>query len=82
MIYFLSQTLGELMFFFASDRRCFHGRNMIKKLVGRAEDGASPHTVVVFFPSYQLPKTVTVTMLLLFVHVTLLCGKFLCNKLI
>ena len=38
---------------------------------------ASPRTAVVFFSSYKLPKTAKVTMLLLFGHVTLLCGKFL-----
>ena len=31
-----------------------------------------------FFSSHALPKTVTVTMLLLSCHVTLLCGTFLC----
>ena len=30
------------------------------------------------FSSYKLPKTVTVTTLLLFGPVTLLCGTFLC----
>ena len=38
---------------------------------------ASPRITVVYFSSYKLPKTVTVTMLLLFGHVTLLCGTFL-----
>ena len=33
------------------------------------------------FSLYKLPKTVTVTTLLLFGHVTLLCGKFLFIKL-
>ena len=47
---------------------------------GRRTD-ASPHTAVVVFSSYKLPKTVTVTTLLLFGHVTLLCRKFLCIKL-
>ena len=36
---------------------------------------------VVFFSSYKLPKTVTVTTLLLFGHVTLLFGTFLFIKL-
>ena len=34
------------------------------------------------FSSYKLPKTVTVTMLLLFGHVELLCGTFLCIYLV
>ena len=34
-----------------------------------------------FFASYKLPKTITVTTLLLFDHVTLLCGTFLFIKL-
>ena len=34
-----------------------------------------------FFSSYKLPKTVTVTALLLFGHVTLICGTFLFIKL-
>ena len=38
---------------------------------------ASPCTAVVFFSLNKLPKTVTVTTLLLFGHVTLLCGTFL-----
>ena len=33
------------------------------------------------FSSYKLPKTVTVTTLLLLLHVTLHCGIFLCIKL-
>ena len=47
---------------------------------GRLTD-TSPRTAVDFFSSYKLPKTVTVTMLLLFGHVTLLCGTFLFIKL-
>ena len=38
---------------------------------------ASPRISAVFFSSYKLPKTFTVTTLLLFGHVTLLCGTFL-----
>ena len=41
---------------------------------GRRTDAA------VFFTLYKLPKTVTVTTLLLFGNVTLLCGTFLCIK--
>ena len=41
----------------------------------------SPRTAVVFFSSYKLPKTVKVTTLILFGHITLLCGKFLFIKL-
>ena len=46
--------------------------------VGRTDrrTDASPHISVVFFSSYKMPKTVTVTTLLLFGHVTLLCGTF------
>ena len=42
---------------------------------------ASPPTAVVFFSSYKLSKTVTVTMLLMFGPVMLLCGTSLCIKL-
>ena len=42
---------------------------------------ASPRTAVVFFSSYKLPKTVPVTTLPLFGHVTLLCGKCIYFKL-
>ena len=41
---------------------------------------ASPHISAVFFSSCKLPKTVTVTFLLLFGHGKLLCGTFLCIK--
>ena len=44
---------------------------------GRRTD-AAPHTAVGFFFPHKLPKTVTVSTLLLFGHVTLLCGTFLC----
>ena len=37
----------------------------------------SPYTIAVFFSSYKLPKTLTVTMLLLFGPVSLLCETFL-----
>ena len=37
----------------------------------------SPHITAVFFSSYELKKTLPVTMLLLFGPVTLLCGTFL-----
>ena len=37
----------------------------------------SPHITAVFFSSYELQKTLPVTMLLLFGPVTLLCGTFL-----
>ena len=37
----------------------------------------SPFIIVVFFSSHKLPKTLTVTTLLLFGHVTLLCVTFL-----
>ena len=45
-------------------------------MIGERTD-ASPRSAVVFFSSYKLQKTVTVTTLLLFGHVTLLCGKLL-----
>ena len=38
---------------------------------------AFPCTAVVLFSSYKLPKIVTVTVLLLFGLLTLLCGTFL-----
>ena len=38
---------------------------------------ASLHISAVFFSLYKLPETVTVTVLPLFGHVTLLCGTFL-----
>ena len=76
VIYFPSQTLSELKFF-ASDRRCFSAE--MWGGVGRTE--ASPRISAVLFSSYKLPKTVTVTTLLLFGQVTLLCGTFLCIKL-
>ena len=46
--------------------------------VGRIDmrTDSSPSTAVVCFSSYMLPKTVT--MLLVFGPVTLLCGTFLC----
>ena len=75
----LGQTLGELKSF-AGDRCCFSGRRRVGRMGGRTD--TSPHTSVVFFSSYKMPKTVTVTTLLLFGHVTSLCGKFLCIKLI
>ena len=40
-----------------------------------------PRTAAVFCSSYKLPKTVTVTMFLLYGSVTLLIGIFLCIKL-
>ena len=40
---------------------------------------ASPRISAVFFSSYKLPQTVTT--LILFRHVTSLCGTFLCIKL-
>ena len=43
---------------------------------GRRTD-TSPCTAAVFFPSYKLPKTVTVTTVLLFGQAVLLCGTFL-----
>ena len=39
---------------------------------------AAPHSCGIFSPSYKLPKIVIVTTLLLFGHVMLLCGTFLC----
>ena len=41
---------------------------------GQVEDGQEDR----HFSSYKLPKTVTVTTLLLFGPVMLLCGAFLC----
>ena len=52
---------------------------IVDRTGGRTD--ASPLISVVFFSLYNLPKTVTITMLLLFGHVTLLCGKFLFIKL-
>ena len=48
--------------------------------VGRTGGGtdSSPRIAAVFFSSYKWPKTVTVSTLLLFGPVMLLCGKFLC----
>lgn len=59
------------------------GRNVRKSLVGRTggRTDTSPRTALLLVFSYNLPKTVTVTTLLLFDHVTLLCGKFLFIKL-
>ena len=74
---FSSQTLGELKFL-DRDRRCFSGRGRVDRMDWRTN--ASPRISEVFFSSYKLPKTVTVTTLLLFGHVMLLCGKFLCIK--
>ena len=42
---------------------------------------ASPCTAAVFFSSYKLPVTLTVTTLLLFSSATLLCGTFVCFQL-
>ena len=47
--------------------------------VGRRGGGtnAAPHIYPVLFSLHKLPKTATITTLLLFGHVTLLCGTFL-----
>ena len=66
---------------FSSPTSKFFGRKCDKELVG-GTGGRTPCISMVFFSSYKLPKTVTVTTLLLFDYVTLLCGKFLCIKLI
>ena len=61
--------------FRACDSHCF--RAEMWRRVGRTDWGtdASPRISVVFFSSYKLPKTVTVTTLILFGHVKLLCGN-------
>ena len=71
------RMLSELKFF-AGDRRCFLGQKCDKVLVGQVGGQMILHIELwYFFTSYKLAKIVTVTMLLLFGHVTLLCGKFL-----
>ena len=55
---------------------------MCKEVVGRADGQTLVHIQLwYFFSSYKLPKTVTVTTLLLFGHVMLLCGKYIFIKL-
>ena len=48
-----------------------------KESIGQAGERTLLHISVVFFSSYKLPKTVTVTTLLFSGPVTLLCGTFL-----
>ena len=64
------------MLFFG--QKCDVGRTGIR--TDRRTD-TSPHTSAVFSSSYKLPKTLTVSTLLLFGHVTLLCGTYLFIKL-
>ena len=78
--FFSTQTLvtdtGE---FFAGDRQ-FFGQKRDYELVGQAGEQMLLHLYLLYFfhhTSCQGPLPVTVTTLLLFGHVTLLCGTFL-----
>ena len=73
---FSSQTLSGELKFFAGDKRCFLGRNVMNSWYDRREDGHFSTYDCSIFSLYKLPKTVIVAMLLLFGPVTLLCGTF------
>ena len=59
----------------------FFGQEYDKVSVGRAGGRTLLHIYLWYFFPHMLPKTVIVTMLLLFGHVTLLFGTFLCIRL-
>ena len=74
-----SQILGELMFLLVTNT--FFRWKCEEESVGQAGGRRFSMYSCGIFSSYQLPKTVTVTTLLLFGPVMLLCGTFLCISL-
>ena len=85
LVYRYSTSLNTSPFYTASPHYLRSGGSPILRrwsFTQREASPPSPRTTVVFFhSSYKLPKTLTVTTLLLFGHVTLLCGKLLFIKL-
>ena len=77
-LFFITNT--QWVQVFCRWRTLFFGQKCDEESVGQAGGRMLVHVYLRYFFPHKSPKTVTVTTLLLFGHVTLLCGTFLCNK--